>query len=139
MTSIIFPPLSPDFEVLYFKQKQGENLKDAWYRLMESYCVFCIKGDLKILLRNFYIGLTMHHRQLLIESDANTAYEIIEGMLGFPPPPKGIAFTHEAIQILDKLGDMQKNMVELQKSNKPHKNISGNVNRMNTLITLCNK
>ena len=34
---------------------------------------------------------------------------------------------------------MQKNLVELQKSNEPLKNISGNLNRMNTLITLCNK
>ena len=52
------PPLSPDFEVLYFKQKQGENLKDAWYMLMESYRA-------NILLHNFFIGLTLHHRQLL--------------------------------------------------------------------------
>ena len=27
----------------------------------------------------------------------------------------------------------------MQKSNEPLKNISGNLNRMNTLITLCNK
>src|SRR3990170_2956726 len=147
MTSVTIPPLSPDFEVLYFKQKQGENLKDAWYRLMESYHVCSVKGDLKILLRNFYRGLTMHHRQLLnfatkgnfIESEANTAYEIIEGILGIPPPQKGFAFTQEGAQILDKLGDMQKNLVELQKSNEPLKNISGNLNRTNTLISFCNK
>src|SRR3989337_2218427 len=147
MTSVTIPPLSLDFEVLYFKQRQGENLKDAWYRMMESYRVFSIKGDLKILLHNFYIGLTLHHRQLLdfaakgnfIESEANTAYEIIEGISGIPPPQKGSAFTQEGAQILDKLGDMQKNLVELQKSNEPLKNISGNLNRMNTLITLCNK
>ena len=30
-------------------------------------------------------------------------------------------------------------MVELQKYNEPLKHISGNLNRMNTLITLCNK
>ena len=30
-------------------------------------------------------------------------------------------------------------MVELQKYNEPLKNISGNLNRMNNLITLCNK
>ena len=58
MSSVTIPPLSPDFEVLYFKQKQGENLKDAWYRIMESYRVCTIKGDMKILLRNFYVGLT---------------------------------------------------------------------------------
>jgi hypothetical protein len=147
MTSITIPPLSPDFEVLYFKQKQGENLKDAWYRLMESYRICSIKGDLKVLLCNFYIGLTLHHRQLLnfaakgnfIESEANTAYEIIEGILCIPPQQRIFAFTQEVAQILDKLGDMQKILVELQKSHEPLKNINGNLNRTNTLISLCNK
>src|SRR3990170_3507234 len=46
MTSVTFPPLSPDFEVLYFKQKQGENLKDAWYRMIGFYRVCTIKGDI---------------------------------------------------------------------------------------------
>ena len=65
MASVPTPPLSPDSEVLYFKQRQGENLKDAWYRLMEFYHVSNLKGDAKVLLRNFYIGLALHHRQLL--------------------------------------------------------------------------
>ena len=65
MASLNAPPLLPDFEVLYFKQKQGEILKVAWYRLMESYRVCNLKGDAKILLRNFYVGLALHHRQLL--------------------------------------------------------------------------
>ena len=119
MTSFTIPPLSSDFEVLYFKQKQGENLKDAWYRIMEFYHVCTIKGDMKILLRNFYVGLTMPNRQLLdfaakgnfIEIDANTAYEIIEGIVGTPPSQKGFNYTQEGIQILEKLGDMQKNFL----------------------------
>src|SRR5215216_1642284 len=102
-------PLSPEFEVLHFKQRQGENLKDAWYRLMESYRISNIKGYARVLLQNFYIGLALHHRQLLdfaakgnfIELDANTAYEILEGILGVPPK-KGFNFTQEGIQILDK-------------------------------------
>ena len=53
MASLNAPPLLPDFEVLYFKQKQGENLKDAWYRLMESYRVCNLKGDAKICLEIF--------------------------------------------------------------------------------------
>src|SRR3990170_2626135 len=93
MASMTTPPLSPDFEVLYFKQRQGQNLKDAWYRLMESYRICNLKGDAKVLLLNFYIGLTLHHRQLLnfaakgnfIELDANAAYEILDGILGVPP------------------------------------------------------
>ena len=80
---------------------------------MESYRICNLKGDAKILLQIFYIGLALHHRQLLdfaakgnfIELDANTAYEILEGILGIPPIKKGISFTQEGAQILDKLSD----------------------------------
>ena len=37
MASPLSTPLSPEFEVFHFKQRQGENLKDAWFRMMESY------------------------------------------------------------------------------------------------------
>jgi len=37
------------------------------------------------------------------------------------------------------LGDLHKHLVELEKYNEPLKHISGNLNRLNTLITLCNK
>ena len=65
-------------------------MKDAWYMLMESYRVCNLKGDAKTFLRNFYVGLALHHRQLLdfaakgnfIELDVNTAYETLEGILG---------------------------------------------------------
>ena len=50
---------TPDFEVLHFKQRQGENLIDAWYRMVESYRSCTIEGDFKILLHNFYVGLTV--------------------------------------------------------------------------------
>ena len=147
MASLNAPPLLPDFEVLYFKQKQGENLKDAWYRLMESYRVCNLKGYAKNLLRIFYVGLALHHRQLLdfaakgnfIELDVNVASEILEGILGVPPQKKWFSFTPEGVQILDKLGDLHKHMVELQKYNEPLKHLNGSINRMNTLISLCNE
>ena len=89
----------------------------------------------------------MHHRQLLdfatkgnfIELDANAAYEILEEILGVTPQKKGFSFTREAVQMLDKLGDLHKHMVEIQKYNEPLKHLNGSINRMNTLITLCNK
>ena len=97
MASPFSLPSSPDFEVLHFKQRPGENLKYAWYRMMESYRGCTIEGDFKILLRNFYVGLTISHRQLLdfaakgnfVEIDPNIAYEIIEGIVGVLPPQKG--------------------------------------------------
>ena len=114
---------------------------------MESYRISNLKGDAKVLLRNFYIGLALHHRQLLdfvakgnfTELDANAAYEILEGILGLPPHKKGFTFTPEGVQMLDKLGDLHKHMVELQKYNEPLNHLKGSINHMNTLITLCNK
>ena len=53
MVGTTTPPMLPDFEVLYFKQRQGENLKHAWYRLMKSYRVCNLKGDATNLLTNF--------------------------------------------------------------------------------------
>ena len=88
---------------------------------MESYCIPNLKGDAKVLLRNFYIGLALHHRELLdfaaignfIELDVIAAYEILERILGIPPQKKGFYFTPEGIQMLDKLGDLHKHMVEI--------------------------
>ena len=140
MASSVFIPSSPDFEVLQLKQRQGENLKDAWFRMLESYRSCAVEGDFKILIRNFYVGLTLPHRQLLdfaakgsfIEIDPSFAYEIIEGTVGVLPLQKESPLTQEVTQILEKL-------CELQKIVEPLKNIGGNINRINNLITLCNK
>ena len=67
-----------------------------------------------------------------IEVHPSTAYEIIEGIVGVLPPQKGLHLTQEGTQILEKL-------CELKKSIEPLKNVGGNLHRMNTLITLCNK
>ena len=68
----------------------------------------------------------MHHRQLLdfvakgnfTKLDPNAAYEILEGILGVPPPKKVPSLTQEGLQILDKLSDLHKHLVELQKYNE---------------------
>ena len=88
---------TPDFEVLHFKQRQGENLKEAWYRMMESYRKCTLEVNFRILLCNFYVGLNMTHTQLLdciakgnfIEIDPSIAHEIIEGIVGTPPQKGG--------------------------------------------------
>ena len=71
--------------------------------MLESYRSCSIEGDFKILLRNFYVGLTLSHRQLLdfaakgsfIEIDPSFAYEIIEGIVGVLPRQKGSPFSLE--------------------------------------------
>ena len=40
--------------------------------------------------------------------------------------------------MFDKLGDLHKHMVEIQKYNEPLKHLNGSINHMNTLITFCN-
>ena len=93
MTSPLSTPLSPEFEVLRFKQRQGENLKEPWFRMMESYRNCTLEVNFRILLCNFYVGLNMSHRQLLdcvakgnfIEIDPSIAHQIIEGIVGTLP------------------------------------------------------
>ena len=36
MASLISSPLSPENEVINFKQREGEHLKDAWYRICNA-------------------------------------------------------------------------------------------------------
>ena len=75
-------------------------MKDASYRLMESYRISNLKGATKVLLRNFYIGLALHHRQLLdfaakgnfIELDANAAYENFRRNFGGSSSKEGVFF-----------------------------------------------
>ena len=144
MSSSLSAPMSPEFEVLHFKQRQGENLKDAWYRMMESYRKCTLEVNFRILLRNFYVGLNMTHRQLLdciakgnfIEIDPSIAHEIIEGIVGTLPQKGGSHPTQEETQVFGKICKVTK---ILQKSLEPLKSVSGNLHRMNMLITLCNK
>ena len=86
----------------------------------------------------------MSHRQLLdciakgnfIEIDPNVAHEIIEGVVGTLPQQKKPQHTQEETHVFEKNCKVTK---ILQKSLEPLKNVSGNIHRMNMLITLCNK
>ena len=79
--------------------------------MIESYRNYTIKGDFKILLRTFYVGLTMPHRQLLdfatkwnfTKIDPNIAYEIIEGVARISPPQTGLPHTQGGTQVFEKL------------------------------------
>ena len=130
MASPLSTPLSPEFEVLHFKQGQGENLKDSWYRMIESYHNCTLEVSFRILLRNFYVGLNMSYRQLLdcvakgnfIEIDPSIAHEIIEGIVGTLPQQKGPSHTQEETQVFEKICEVTK---ILQKSLEPLKSVSG--------------
>ena len=67
MASPLSTPLSPENEVLNFKQREGENLKDAWHRICNAQNRSTRKQSTSVLLRNFYVGATPC---LLYTSDA---------------------------------------------------------------------
>ena len=52
-------------EVLNFKQRGGENLKDAWYRICDAQNRSTRKQSTTVLLRNFYVGVTTWYRFVL--------------------------------------------------------------------------
>ena len=114
MASPLSSPLSPEFEVLHFKQRQGENLKDAWFRMMGFYRNCTLEVNFRILLRNFYVGLNLSHRQLLdclakgnfIEIDPSIAHEIIEGIVGTLPQQNGHHHNQEQTQIFEKICEL---------------------------------
>ena len=65
MASPLSSPLSPENEVLNFKQREGENLKDAWYRICNAQNRSTRKQSTSVLLRNFYVGATPWYRYIL--------------------------------------------------------------------------
>ena len=62
------PPIivnTPNNEVLNFKQREGENFKDARYRICNAQNRSTRKQPIDILLRNFYVGVTPWNRYVL--------------------------------------------------------------------------
>src|SRR3989337_626833 len=84
---------TPDHEVLNFKQREGENLKDAWYRICNAQNRSTRKQSTAILLRNFYVGITPWNRYVLdtitggnfLGSHTFDSYNAMIDLLGLPP------------------------------------------------------
>ena len=104
------PPIivsTPDHEVLHFKQREGENLKDAWHRICNAQNRSTRKLSTSILLRNFYVGITPWNRCILdtitrgdfLSSHTFDAYNAMLDLFG--PPPllvNGTVLTFEIIE-----------------------------------------
>src|SRR3954468_4247293 len=82
-----------DAEVLTFKQRGGESLKDAWYIINDSQKRATKKQSTTILLRSFYVGITSWNRFILdtaingnfIEAPVWEALNVIENLVGSLP------------------------------------------------------
>ena len=65
MASPSFTVSTPESEVLNFKQRGGENLKDAWYRICDSQNRSTHKQSTTVLLQKNYVGVTTWYRYVL--------------------------------------------------------------------------
>src|SRR4051812_16874362 len=94
-------------EVLTFTQRDGESLRDAWYRINDSQKRATKKQSTTILLRNFYVGITSWNRFILdivvngnfIEAPVWEALNVIENLVGSLP----IASIKEVITLAQKM------------------------------------
>ena len=90
------PPIvvsTPDSEFLNFKEREGEILKDAWYRICNAQNRSARKQSTYALLRNFYVGITPWNRYVLdtitggnfLVSHTSDSYNAMIDLLGPPP------------------------------------------------------
>ena len=90
------PPIliiTPEHEILNFKQREGENLKDAWHRICNAQNRSTRKLSTSVLLRNFYVGITPWNRCVLdiatgddfMSSHMFDAYNAMLDLFGPPP------------------------------------------------------
>src|SRR3954467_13609490 len=78
-------------EVLYFHQRNGENMKKAWDRISEAHKANMSWLPIRIVLRNFCFGLfkwCKHSVDLIaeggfLECDEARALEIIHGLASY--------------------------------------------------------
>ena len=93
MASPLSTPLSPENDVLNFKQREGENLKDAWYRICNAQNGSTRKQSTSVVLCNFYVGITAWNRFILdtitggnfLGSHSFDSYNAMVDLFGSPP------------------------------------------------------
>ena len=84
---------TPESEVLNFKQREEENLKDACYRISNAQNRSNRKLSTSVLLRNFYVGITPWNRYILdtitggnfLGSHTIDSYKSMTELFGSPP------------------------------------------------------
>ena len=84
---------TPEHEVLNFIQREGENLKDAWYRICNAQNRSTRKQSTSVLLPNFYVGITPWNRYILdtitsgnfLGSHTFYSYNAMLDLFGSPP------------------------------------------------------
>ena len=84
---------TPENEVLNFKQRGGENIKDVWYRICNADNRSIRKQSTVVLLHSFYVGITTWYRFVLdtitggnfLMCPSLDAFNAMGNLVGSPP------------------------------------------------------
>src|SRR3954463_11096593 len=123
-------------EVLTFKQRGGESLKDAWYRINDSQKRATKKQSTTILLRNLYVRINHWNRFILdtaingnfLEAPIWESLNVIENLVG-NLPGASIQEDITLVHIMKKLEKIQLEIPSIIKINELDRKIQGNLNR----------
>ena len=123
-------------EVLTFKQRGGESLKDAWYRINDSQKRATKKQSTTIVLRNFYVGITSWNRFILdtaingnfIEAPVWEALSVMENLVGNLP----VASIQEDITLAHIMKKLEKIELEMPIISELDCKVQGNLNRLDS-------
>jgi hypothetical protein len=133
--------LALENEVLNFQQREGENLKDAWYRICNAHNRSTQKQSTFVLLRCFYMGITTWYRFIL---DTITgwnfrmcppldAFNALGNILGSPSiMVNGTILTLE--HVMQRLDSIEKNMITLEKIERLDTKMQNLANRFGTKL-----
>ena len=121
MASLISSPLSLENEVLNFKQREGENLKDAWYRICNAHNRSIRNQSTVVLLRCFYVGITTWFRFVIdtitgenfLMCPCLDAFNALGNLVGSPP-----LVDNETIltleHVMERLDAIEKKMLTIE-------------------------
>lgn len=113
--------LTLENEVLNFQQREGENLKDAWYRICNTHNKSTQRQSTFVLLRCFYMGITTWYRFILDTITGGNfrmcppldAFNALGNLVGSPPlMVNGTILTLE--HVMQKLDAIETNMITLE-------------------------
>ena len=137
MASSSLVTITPENEVLNFKQRGGENLKDDWYRICDAHNRSTRKQSVTILLRNFYVGITTWYRFVLdtitrgnfLMCPSMDAFNAMGNLVGSPP----IMINETTLtleHVMERLDAIEKKMITQEHLESLDKNIHNLANKI---------
>src|SRR4051812_32646222 len=117
-------------EVLYFHQRNGENMKKAWDRISEAHKRIMLWIPIRTVLRNFYFGLfkwCKHSLDIIaegdfLEYDEARALEVIHGLSSYFVSDHGFDTVIDRLATIEKMIDAL-DLKEVEKPKPPREEI----------------